>query len=75
MYVICDNFLPLSEAWTFRCSYLESLLFFSRKFPNVQSVSIYKDLGASGNPKNYQYISTYSKKQLNELREHYKMLE
>lgn len=71
MYVVCDNFLPLSEGWCYRCSYIEALLNFARRFPEVQSCSIYKDLGCSHKCKDYQYIATYNKKQMKELRDHY----
>lgn len=71
MYAICDNMRPLSEVCFLPCSFIESILFFSQRFPHVESVNIYRDIRGTKSLKDLQYIATLSAKSIQSLKNKY----
>lgn len=67
MFVVCDNTRCLSEGYFFRGSYLESVISFRSRFPNVRSVNVYRDVRSRGRCEDFQFIATLNSKQLDKL--------
>lgn len=72
MFAVCSIMWTLNECFYCRGSYVETLLSFAARFPDENSVVVYRDVRGRGDPGDLQFICTINHRELTKLKEKYK---
>lgn len=67
MYVVCNPLRTLAEAAFYRASFIDSVLHFNRRWPDVKTILVFRDVRGNGNPKDFQFVSLLNSKQIHSL--------
>lgn len=67
MYVLCNPIWTLAEAAFYRASFIDSVLHFNRRWPDVKTILVFKDVRGHGNPKDFQFVQLLNSKQIHSL--------
>lgn len=67
MYVVCNSLHTLSQSFSCRASFIETLLLYAKYFGTRCSVVVFRDVYGRGSSEDYQFVCTLSEKEFSRL--------